>query len=109
MTVIKDTPVEMKQSQQDTAELNQLHKEQKAEKAFIQKWLPKGVNAVISDYWSRTPSRLYWALSFNFSESKQETAEQLERAKELLAIYGDAVNPNSSAIAHAKDFVKRYG
>jgi hypothetical protein len=91
----------------EDAEIAALKKEQEAEKAFLDKWDPRTPQTRTSDYWHRTPSRLYWALSYNHFEDQPE--KQLEMAKDLLAIYGDSANPKNTSLAHAMDFVKQHG
>jgi hypothetical protein len=94
-------------TQRDAEEAAKLKVEQDTEKAFLKKWDPVTPQTASSDFWRRTPSRLYWALSYNHFEN--EPHKQLEMAKDLLAIYGESANPHSSSFAHAKDIVKQNG
>lgn len=91
-------------SQKDVEEAAKLKAEQEAEKAFLKKWDPVTPQTASSGFWNRTPSRLYWALSYNHFEDEPE--KHLEMAKDLLAIYGESANASSSSFAHAKEFVK---
>lgn len=95
---------EIEDKKRQLARLQNIKKEEEAEKAFLKKWDPVTPQTASSGFWNRTPSRLYWALSYNHFEDEPE--KQLEMAKDLLAIYGESANPNSSSFAHAKEFVK---
>lgn len=81
----------------DESDFSELEREQKREQSFINKWLTTGVRNDIGAYWSRTPSRVYWALIFDTVLGD----DQLVMAKDLIALYED-VNSSTSALLHAR-------
>lgn len=94
---------EIEDKKRQLARLENIKKEEEAEKAFLKKWDPVTAQTASSGFWNRAACRLYWALSYSHFEDEPE--KQLEMAKDLLAIYGDNPDRNNSAMVHARDLV----
>jgi hypothetical protein len=62
------------------------------EKAFIDKWLADSVRKEIGEYWSSTPSLVYWVLIYAIVSGW----DKYNMAEDLLDVYTDSPISNSS-------------
>lgn len=79
-------------------------KEVRLEREFLTKWINQEARLLYGDYWTSTPSTLYWCLTYDAIDG----LEKIGLAKELVAIYA-STSPakNNTSISHARQVLAR--
>jgi hypothetical protein len=75
--------------------------EMRTAKDFLDKWASPGIAVTFGEYWTKTPSRLYWCMAYELSETRLR-----ECAQDLLNV--SAAGEWNTSVLHARNLVSSY-
>lgn len=75
---------------------------EEAVKTFRNKWMPEQIQKESGPFWTKDPSRIYWAM---LGEGSIKGWALLDMAKDLLKLYPPDNIPVNSATEHAESYL----
>lgn len=71
-------------------------------KTFLNKWMPEHIQIEAGPFWTKDPSKIYWAM---VGEGSVKGWALYDMAQDLLKLYPPDKRPVNSAIAHATAYL----